>query len=201
MSQPAESAVQALLRLCIMLGVLVVGGMAYHLYGPPVGEASALLDRMVTTAREFMASNSTASQSPAAIPAPPRTAMALAELRPLSPGPTYDPMVSATSSMAPLAALPVQLAPMRGKNMAEHALSPALEALMRQLQSLGAEQFHLAPWGSDGAMHRFECSAPLPGASGFVRHFDAIESDAQLAVSRVLRDVQQWRAQLASQSR
>ncbi len=120
----------------------------------------------------------------------------------MSPGPAYDPLVSPAAGLAPVAAAPpAHWAPLPGNHQAQPLPSADVQNLISQLESLGAAQFQLTSWGSDGAMHRFECCAPLPGESGFVRHFDAIEPDAQLAVSRVFRDVQQWRAQLATQPR
>ncbi|MGB0713581.1 MAG: glycosyltransferase, partial [Gammaproteobacteria bacterium] len=50
---------------------------------------------------------------------------------------------------------------------------PALSAA-RLMRELGAEDIQLTPWGAEGAYQRFACCAPVPGESGFVRHFDAI---------------------------
>lgn len=185
-----ESAVHALMKLCIAVGVVVVGGMAYHLYGPPAGEASALLDRIVCQARRELnawqgapASRPAPLSTPAATPAPALAAAPPADLIPL-PGAAQAPL---NHSMAPLEPLPPT------PDLSPEPLPADVQPLVAQLQQLGVQDIQLTAWGAEGALHRFACCAPLPGGSGFVRHFDAIEPNAQLAAARVIDQVRRWR--------
>ncbi|TWT85205.1 hypothetical protein Pla123a_00110 [Posidoniimonas polymericola] len=186
-----EAAVQALLKLVVMVGIVVVGGMAYHLYGPPAGEASALLDRIVQQARtEYHKLQGGDSPSPAVAVTP--LAAPVQDLMPPAPGRLQASELSPVADfsrepMAPLAPLPALQEP------AAEPVPESVKQLVSELRALGAEDIQLTPWGAEGAYHRFACCAPLPGETGFVRHFDAIEPNAPLAVARVCDQVRQWR--------
>ena len=199
-----DAAVQSLLKLCILVGVVLVGGMAYHLYGPPAGEATALLDRIVREARLAVADWQgvpVAQAAPTPTPAVSQPAhwgagsLTSAPPTELQPAPLAAAQPGVHEPMAPLAPLPVATAP------SALPTPKSVEELLEQLRSLGVEDLELSAWGAEGALHRFACCAPLPGDSGFVRRFDAIEADAQLAVARVFDQVRQWRGSQAGMIR
>lgn len=187
-----EAAIQALLKLVVMVGIVIVGGMAYHLYGPPAGEASALLDRIVHQARVEIQRLQGPPPAPTAVAAAPAVAPVTSDLT--LPAPAGSP----SGEMAPLASLRAEpmapLAPLpKLEEPSSQPVPESVQQLVAELRELGAEDIQLTPWGAEGAYQRFACCAPVPGESGFVRHFDAIEPSAQLAVTRVFDQVRQWR--------
>lgn len=187
-----EAAVQALLKLIVLVGIVVVGGMFFHLYGSEIGVESALLDRIVHDLRveiqQFQGPQS-APTAAAVMPAPTLISSDLTMPAPASlPVAALAPASNLSAEpMAPLAPLPELREP------TSQAVPASVQQLVAELRELGAEDIQLTPWGAEGAYHRFACCAPVPGDSGFVRHFDAIEPDAQLAVTRVFDQVRQWR--------
>lgn len=196
MSDQSGSPLDALLRLIVMVGVVIVGLMAYHLYGPPLGEASEVLDRIVKAGVEAVDQIAAGYEQPrptvSAAPLPTPSGLTLAPTnafatRPAMPAVQLEPLQMSPAALPPLAGDTQSVAP-----LTENAASgPLLDALAQ----LGATDFHLAKWGSEGGWQRFECTVSLPGSAGFVRHFDAIEATSQEAIAQVARDVMQWRSQ------
>ena len=103
-----------------------------------------------------------------------------------------EPLHMPPAAFPPLAAAPLP----QGQQADQSGAQPLLDTLTR----LGASDFHLTAWGSEGAWQRFECAVPEAGSAGFVRHFDAIEATPQQAIAQVVRDVVQWRSQQGAPS-
>lgn len=189
MKEHEDTALQAFMRLCIMVGVVVVGAMAYRVYGPPVGDLAGLLDRMVDTAKSAVGSSEPPTKQPQAAGPPVFDSALLGQLAPASSN-------ASTADMVPLNQPMAELPPLLPVGERGLTLPTSVTPLVEQLRGLGAGQFQLAPWGGQHTMQRFVCRAPLPGESGFFRHFEAVATDAQSAVAQVVQDVTQWRAAL-----
>jgi len=66
--------------------------------------------------------------------------------------------------------------------------------LGRYLEKLGATEYRLTPWGTQGKMYHFQCQMEvLPGRSLWTRHFEATASSPSEAMQKVLDEVLQWR--------
>lgn len=190
----SPSATQSFLRLCIMVGTLVVGAMALHVYGPPVPEVNEWVERL-SRAADALRSPAAEARPEAAVATDGRddTSGELSAAPQLIVDPNVRP---ASAQLVPVERPPAELPPLdAGSAPVESAEStpPETKALTDELKALGAERLRLSAWGAEGEMFRFECSAPMPGGAGFARHFDAIESRPHDAIARVLRDVRQWR--------
>ncbi len=66
--------------------------------------------------------------------------------------------------------------------------------IQTRLRELGATYYLLESWGAQGQYFRFHCRMAVGGSQGYTRHFEATESDALQAMSRVLEEVESWRA-------
>lgn len=78
---------------------------------------------------------------------------------------------------------------------------PSTEQLSRfrvveeRLRTLGAAHYLLEAWGNATEYYRFRCRMPIAGSSTAVRHFEATDSDGLAAMSRVLKEIEAWKAQ------
>ena len=68
------------------------------------------------------------------------------------------------------------------------------ERIQQRLRRLGATYYLLEAWGSEDQLFRFHCRMALAGSPGATRHFEATDRDPFEAMSRVLREVEAWRA-------
>ena len=64
-----------------------------------------------------------------------------------------------------------------------------------RLRKLGATHYMLETWGPDNNRYRFVCKMAIGGNAGVNRYFQAIENDPWQAMTEVLHQVEQWRAQ------
>ena len=64
-----------------------------------------------------------------------------------------------------------------------------------RLRELGATHYMLETWGPDNNRYRFVCKMAIGGNAGVNRYFQAIEDDPCQAMTEVLHQVEQWRAQ------
>lgn len=183
---PEESALEAFWRSTIMLGTLIVGGMAAYLYGPPPEKAAAMIDQLVGRVQELLAEP----------PAPPMASAPPARLPAGSPDPP-PPAPSGLPALTPLAGFPNRSAAPLANLPPASVPAAALAPLVSELTALGASDFDVQAWGSGADLHRFHCTAPLladGGGSGFRRHFQAIGRSPVAAAAEVLADVRQWRS-------
>lgn len=200
MTNESDSVLQALLRLAVMVSVVVVSGLAYKVYGPPASEWRSLIDPLLQTAQQWASPLPSSDISPDQAPAFTLDESSLGSLQAIE-----EPEMVALQALpdvAPFASARQEFSPLSGRGLLSDERMPSqVDAMVQKLRSLGADEFNLASWGAEGQMQRFECRAPMPGPAGFVRHFDAIEPSAELAVARVYQDLQHWHAQLASVAR
>lgn len=71
---------------------------------------------------------------------------------------------------------------------------PRVEAMVVQLQGLGAVRYRLERWGQQGKLYRFSCEMPVPGVPGMTRLWEAVAPTGEKAVAEVLRSILQDRA-------
>lgn len=63
-----------------------------------------------------------------------------------------------------------------------------------RLRELGAVHYLLETWGNAADYYRFRCRMPMGGSSTAVRHFEATDSDGLAAMTRVLEEIEAWKA-------
>lgn len=64
-----------------------------------------------------------------------------------------------------------------------------------RLRNLGAVHYLLEAWGNATEYYRFRCRMPIAGSTTAVRHFEATDSDGLAAMSKVLKEIEAWKAQ------
>lgn len=73
------------------------------------------------------------------------------------------------------------------------------QQVRRQLRRLGAAYTRLESWESEPCVYRFHCAMPLAsdnsGGQATHRTFEAASDSPELAMERVLADVQAWQAE------
>ena len=67
-------------------------------------------------------------------------------------------------------------------------------SIQQRLRELGATYFLLESWGSQGQLYRFYCKMAIGGNSNYNRYFEATDPDAIRVMSKVLGEVEAWRA-------
>jgi len=72
--------------------------------------------------------------------------------------------------------------------------SERFTAIQRQLRENGAAYYLLETWGDRGELYRFHCKLQTGADRSIMRQFEATDSDALQAMSRVLAQVEAWRA-------
>lgn len=71
-------------------------------------------------------------------------------------------------------------------------LASQLEPHFSLLRKLGAADYALAHWGTEGNLYRFHCSIPFGNEGLMSREFDAIDADPIAAVRQVVGEVTSW---------
>jgi hypothetical protein len=67
-----------------------------------------------------------------------------------------------------------------------------LQKTLERLASLGVADQELGPWGNEGRLCRFSCSAPFANSASFTRHFEAVAATPQAAVEQVAAEIDAW---------
>lgn len=78
------------------------------------------------------------------------------------------------------------------------AASDRFAVLQSQLRQWGATYCRLESCGPRVELYRFYCKMGIAGSTNFTRCFEATDADPMTAVAKVVADVEQWRARLAS---
>lgn len=76
---------------------------------------------------------------------------------------------------------------------AQEPAARSFSDVQRQLHALGATYMRLETWGEDQELYRFQCHVLLAAGSRRTRHFESTDSDPDLAIERVLKQVVSWR--------
>jgi hypothetical protein len=174
----------AVTRTIIMLGTLLVGAMAWKVYGPPPEQLAPIVNRVVELASQTFGHEDDESKAFAV----PTESLALTE------APTF-PMPSS----APLRLDP-EVAPAaysQGAKANVSAPAASTDELLERLRLLGAVDAELKPWGGSGQTYRCVCRVASSENPTLERHFDAIAADAQSAVEQVESEIERWRKRSA----
>jgi hypothetical protein len=173
---------QAVSRTVIMLGTLVVGILAWQVYGPPPEKLAPLLNRAVEMANKSLG-REPEPPSPETLPPPQLMPMDDSVAKPLTPA----AQLRVDGEVAPASYASETTHPPAANNT---------EALLLHLRSLGALEPELKTWGSSGNSYRCQCRAANPANPTLERHFDAIDDDPQGAVEQVIAQMERWRSEL-----
>lgn len=71
-------------------------------------------------------------------------------------------------------------------------LMPDVEPLLGQLQSMGASEYALEPWGMRGNLYRFHCIMPIGQSKDLTTQFEAVNEDPRASVRQVHHEVVSW---------
>jgi hypothetical protein len=71
---------------------------------------------------------------------------------------------------------------------------PGFAELERKLREAGATYYLLETWGGEVSSYRFHCRMAVGGDPNNTRPFEATDADALRAMSRVVEQVEAWRA-------
>jgi hypothetical protein len=66
--------------------------------------------------------------------------------------------------------------------------------LEQRLRALGATHYLLETWGQEGQLYRFQCQMAIGRTVGMTKYFEATDTSPFVAMERVLREVETWRA-------
>lgn len=72
--------------------------------------------------------------------------------------------------------------------------SERFSAMEQHLRQGGALYYRLESWGNAPGLYRFHCRMPIAGNVNVTQNFEATDKDALQAMSRVVAQVDQWRA-------
>ena len=187
----------ALFRATVMLVTLVGLPAAWIYYGPLPTGAQKVVDRFVDVAREAMGwqHQLPVKQAWDQDKAAPR--FEEAPFRQQSDesvrGQQETPQVNVSvPPSSPISLVSATLPITRPKMAATDDLAGQLEPHFSLLRKLGAADYALAHWGSEGNLYRFHCSIPFGSEGLMSREFDAIEADPVAAVRQVVGEVTSW---------
>ncbi len=66
--------------------------------------------------------------------------------------------------------------------------------VLERFRELGAVYYLLETWGNSGQYFRFHCRMAIGGSPSHTRYFEATDPDAMQAMTKVLSEVETWRA-------
>lgn len=184
-------------RAAVMLLVLVGLPAAWVYYGPLPAGGQRVVNRFVEVARNAlgMQRQSPDHQAWGQGKAAPRfneapfreQGSATARSQQAFPAPAVS-----RSPSSPISLVSASLPSTEAKLPTSDDLAGHLEPHFSLLRKLGAANYSLAHWGTEGNLYRFHCSIPF-GAEGLMsREFDAIETDPVAAVRQVVGEVTSW---------
>ena len=87
-------------------------------------------------------------------------------------------------------------APQAGADVspASPSTAGAFLGIQQRLRGLGATYYRLESWGSQQPLFRFQCEMALDESPHLTRHFEATDGDPLRAMSKVLAEVEGWKA-------
>ena len=117
------------------------------------------------------------------------------------PAPRHDPMAEATGLSADRPVMrqevptqPTVLTPPPQNLQTPTEQLARFRAVEERLRALGAVHYLLEAWGNATEYYRFRCRMPVAGSTAAVRHFEATDSDGLAAMSKVLEEIEAWKA-------
>lgn len=166
-------------------------GPANHADGMvPVGYDAPVGHRMVTPPpwRRDPAGQATGGSAPGSAGDASRAgAVQPAALVPVTPFPDAAPQAGAPVAPG---------VPAVGGNASPALMSSAeaFLAIQERLRRLGATYYRLESWGSQQPLFRFQCEMALDESPHLTQHFEATDGDPLRAMSKVLAEVETWKA-------
>lgn len=195
--RPMES-FKVVYRAAVMIGTLIVGALAYRVYGPQLEKLAPVLSRAKQVIADSISPSEAKGEEDSPLPAAPMDPLtpsqpagfiADEEPQPIHAPPLVDPAVKTVGGESA-----VPLGPQSpGSNRSPVAM------VVDELKSRGIQRYSFTPWGNNGEYYRFHCAAPLAGGSGFTRHFEAVSADPAEAAQEVLRQINEWQMASAAQ--
>ncbi|QEG38046.1 hypothetical protein [Bythopirellula goksoeyrii] len=184
-------------RASVMLLTLVGLPAAWIYYGPLPTGAQKVVNRFVDVARDALGWQQ---------PIQAKQAWDQAKVAPrFSEAPVRDqgdeavrfqydaPKTESTiPASSPISLVSATLPSPEAKVSASDDLASQLEPHFSLLRKLGAADYSLAHWGTEGNLYRFHCSIPFGNEGLMSREFDAIDADPVAAVRQIVGEVTSW---------
>lgn len=190
-------------RTVIMLGTLVVGGLAYRAYEPQIRQLDPVLTRVQELASEYWSGTDAATedQQPLALESPEGfpAGVALSPLAlPKEDGPAvYDAQVQPVAKWdEPPALSSAGAAPPAMSSLLPSETSVA--AIVQRLSAHGVTDYSLSHWGGGSEFYRFQCSAPWGLDGRYSKQFESVANEPAAAAREVLAQVEGWHASLTA---
>lgn len=194
-----------------MLATLGIVAKAWHHYGPSVDEVRLIAQRAVQVADELLseyrqgtAPSPEVADDPRMQPTAPAASPPAQQVQPIqlaaanTQGSEFAQQTVALSTpeSAPMGPSPQLTAAAPELTRVNPVPNPdaRVEAARARLAQLGVGEQQLEPWGMDGRLVRFCCSASWVDAPNYSRHFEAVAADAATAIEQVAVEVEAWRA-------
>jgi len=201
-------------RTVIMLGTLVVGGLAYRAYEPQIQQLEPVVTRVQELAEEYWSGETageatTGGEQPLALSSPDGFPPG-GPLEPLSeqvegghalfdsqvqPAAKWDdPPALSTGTTAQ--AEQVGGTPPAMSSMLSGETSVA--SIVQRLSAYGVTDYSLSPWGGGSGFYRFQCSAPWGLNGRYAKQFESVAAEPATAAREVLAQVEGWQASLTA---
>lgn len=202
-------------RTVIMLGTLVVGGLAYRAYEPQIRQLDPVLTRVQELAADYWSGGeseteaATETNQPLALKSPDEFPADIS-LSPLSLKEENKPAVfdaqvqPAAKWDEPPALSSAGTAPSEALSDTPPAMSSLLPseasvaAIVQRLSAHGVTDYSLAPWGGGSEFYRFQCSAPWGLDGRYSKQFESVANEPAAAAREVLAQVEGWQASLTA---
>lgn len=184
-------------RASVMLLTLVGLPAAWIYYGPLPTGAQKVVNRFVEVARDAMGWQQQIQAKQAWDQAKVAPRFSEAPVRNQSVETVrfqYDaPKTESTRPpSSPISLVSATLPSPEAKVSASDELASELEPHFSLLRKLGAADYSLAHWGTEGNLYRFHCSIPFGNEGLMSREFDAIDADPVAAVRQIVGEVTSW---------
>jgi hypothetical protein len=182
-------------RAIVMLAVGVIVVKGWQVYGPTTDQVKSFAVRAIEMAEAAWNNEQPTDASPSERDDP-RLAAAPVAANIVAPAPLFAAAHSEAQGVAASASAK-EITPVAAEVAARGSLpagvADRLPPLYSRLESLGASDPQLAPWGASGQMYRFCCRASLADSPALARHFEAVAVEPLSAVEQVVMKVEAWR--------
>ena len=210
------SSIKTFLRTVVMLVTLGIVAKAWYLYGPSLGEMKTIGARAMEISQEawvdyWQGQNNgpklagepapfvpppVVAPIPAGQPGVSGSGTSTQAMGPVQLAGGAPPLMAAERVNEDLAPRPTRLPPAAGATLTPMEAPPQDDRLQKTLERLsawGVGDQELGPWGSEGRLCRFSCSAPWANTSSLTRHFEAVAATPVAAVEQVAAEIAVWR--------
>ena len=172
--------IRAVYRLAVMLGTLVVLGMAFVAYGPPPEKLGPLIDCAWNQASESLVEWRKDSRGNK------RGDAAELELTPLAPAAAPPPTMTVSDRVE----IPPPPLFTDAVDEANQPRPSGVQQLLAELNAMGMGEHRLDRFGTTGQLYRFSCRVAYPGQVAMQQHLEAVAATPGEAVANVLRQLE-----------